>query len=135
VIVECFYAPPNSTVIVEQPELHLHPRVQSDLADLFVEGIKARENNQDRSMQFIIESHSEHFLRRLQLRVAQGELTPDQIAVYYAEPGEGGASLRALPIDMFGEIDNWPQDFFGDEFGDIAARLEAASRRESATDV
>jgi len=132
VVVECFYAPANSTVVIEQPELHLHPRVQSELADLFIEAIRARENNQDRNMQFIIESHSEHFLRRLQRRVAEGNIKPEDVALYYCEPGTDGAQLRELPVDLFGEIGGWPDDFFGDEFSDIAARLDAASKREQA---
>ena len=130
VIVECFYAPPNSTVVIEQPELHLHPRVQSELADLFIEAIQAREDNNDRNMQFIIESHSEHFLRRLQRRIAEGVILPDQIALYYCEPGEDGSVLHELPVDLFGEIQEWPTDFFGDELADLAARLVAASKRE-----
>jgi len=130
VVVECFYAPANSTVIVEQPELHLHPRVQSELADLFIEAIHAREDNQDRNMQFIIESHSEHFLRRIQRRVAEGALAPDEIALYYCEPGKDGSLVQELPVDLFGEIREWPNEFFGDELADMAARLEAASKRE-----
>ncbi len=133
VIVECFYAPENSTVIVEQPELHLHPKVQSELADLFIEATKAKENNRDRSMQFIIESHSEHFLRRLQRRIAEGALSPDSVALYYCEPGADGAQLQELPVDLFGEIRDWPNDFFGDELSDLAARLAAATRREKLT--
>jgi len=130
VIVECFYAPANSTVMVEQPELHLHPRVQSELADLFIEAIQAREDNQDRNMQFIIESHSEHFLRRIQRRIAEGAIEPNQVAIYYCEPGTEGAKLHELPVDLFGEIHEWPNDFFGDELADLAARLDAASKKE-----
>ena len=131
-VVECFYPPASSTVVIEQPELHLHPRVQSELADLFIEAIQAREDNADRNMQFIIESHSEHFLRRLQRRVAEGSLGPDQIALYYCEPGHNGSQIKELPIDLFGEIESWPSDFFGDEMVDLTARLEAASKREAA---
>ncbi len=131
VVVQCFYAPANSTVIIEQPELHLHPRVQSGLADLFIEAIHARENNYDRNMQFIIESHSEHFLRRIQLRIAEGNLDPGDVALYYCEPGSDGAKLRELPVNLFGEISDWPEEFFGDELGDLAARLTAASKREA----
>jgi predicted ATPase len=131
VVVECFYAPPNSTVVIEQPELHLHPKVQSELADLFIEAIHAREDNQDRNMQFIIESHSEHFLRRLQRRVAEGEIKPDQIALYYCMPGSDGSQIIELPLDLFGEIEYWPEEFFGDELQDLAARLKAASKHEA----
>jgi predicted ATPase len=107
--------------------------VQSELADLFIEAINAREDNQDRNMQFIIESHSEHFLRRIQRRIAEEALSPDQVALYYCEPGIDGAQLYELPVDLFGEIREWPTDFFGDELADMAARLEAASKREKLT--
>ena len=76
VIVECFCTPPGSIVIFEQPEIHLHPKVQADLADVFVDAIHAREEGQARNVQFIIESHSEHFLRRLQRRIAEETLSP-----------------------------------------------------------
>lgn len=131
VVVESFYVPRRSTVIIEQPELHLHPRVQSELADLFVAAIHSRENNEDRCIQFIIESHSEHFLQRLQRRVAEGVLKPEDVALYFCEPGREGSSLRELDIDLCGDISNWPEDFFGDPMTDLSARMEAAAARET----
>jgi predicted ATPase len=131
VVVESFYVPRHSTVIIEQPELHLHPRVQSELADLFVAAIHSRENNEDRCIQFIIESHSEHFLQRLQRRIAEGTLKPEDVALYFCEPGRQGSALRELDIDVCGDISNWPDDFFGDPMTDLAARMEAAAARES----
>jgi predicted ATPase len=117
-------------VIIEQPELHLHPKVQADLADLFIEAIHSREGGADRSVQFIIESHSEHFLERLQLRIAEGEIRTDEVAVYFCEAGERGSTLRALDINLYGEINNWPTDFFGDPMKDQFQRLDAAAKRE-----
>jgi predicted ATPase len=66
VLALCYYVPEGSTVVLEQPEIHLHPSVQSGLADVFIEVIKTR------SIQIILESHSEHLLRRLQRRIAEG---------------------------------------------------------------
>lgn len=129
VIVECFYVPAGSIVIFEQPEIHLHPRVQADLADVFVDAIKAREDGALRECQFIIESHSEHFLRRLQRRIAEDELTPDQAALYFVDTGPSGARLDELDVDLFGNIRNWPDGFFGDEMADLVARAEAQARR------
>lgn len=132
VIVECFYVPRRSIVIFEQPEIHLHPKVQADLADLFVDAIRSREDGEERNCQFIIESHSEHFLRRLQLRVAEEALSKDDAALYFVHSEGGNARIEELALDEFGNINNWPEDFFGDEMGDLVARSEAQARRMKA---
>ena len=132
VIVECFYVPRRSIVIFEQPEVHLHPSVQADLADLFVDAIRAREDGEPRECQFIIESHSEHFLRRLQRRIAEEELSEKDVAIYFVYTGAEGARLEALDVDEYGNIRNWPEGFFGDEMADLVARTEAQARRMKA---
>ena len=134
VIVECFYVPRRSIVIFEQPEIHLHPRVQADLADLFVGAIRAREGGMPRDCQFIIESHSEHFLRRLQRRIAEEEISKDDAALYFVHSGRGSASVEELDVDEFGNIRNWPEGFFGDEMADLVARAEAQTRRMRSRD-
>jgi predicted ATPase len=131
VVVESFYVAPHSTVIIEQPELHLHPRVQTELADLFIEAIHSRENGADRAVQFIIESHSEHFLQRLQRRIAEEELAPEDVAIYFCEADAQGSKLRELRVNLLGEIDGWPENFFGDPMADLYARMEAANKKES----
>jgi predicted ATPase len=132
VIVEALYVPRRSIVIFEQPEIHLHPRVQADLADLFVDAIRARENGEPRECQFIVESHSEHFLRRLQRRIAEEELSTDDAALYFVHTDGASARIEALKVDLFGNILNWPDGFFGDEMGDLVARSEAQARRMQA---
>jgi hypothetical protein len=127
VIVQSYYASPHSTVIFEQPEIHLHPRVQADLADLFVDVARARK------VQFIVESHSEHFLRRLQRRVAEGELiSNEEVALYTCDIDGGHSTIQELKVDEYGNIANWPKDFFGDEMGDLAAMTLAGLRRQEA---
>ncbi len=131
VIVECFYAQPHTTVLLEQPEIHLHPSVQMTLADLFIEAVQSRENGEPRDIQLIVESHSEHFLRRLQRRVAEQKIDADQVALYFCRRGPDGAILEPLKVNLFGDIENWPDDFFGDEMGEMSARLDAAAKRQA----
>jgi predicted ATPase len=126
-LVQAFYAPPGSVVWMEQPEIHLHPLAQANLADAFISAVHAGEGGQSRETQLIVESHSEHFLTRLQRRVAEQVIRPDDVAIYYVNRRGPAAELEPLPVDMFGEIVNWPPNFFGDEMGDIAARARAAA--------
>ncbi len=125
VLVLCYYVPQGSTIIFEQPEIHLHPSAQQKLADVFIDVIKHRE------LQIIIESHSEHLLHRLQRRIAEEELAPEQAALYFCQMEEDGASsLTELELDPFGNIKNWPEDFFGDDMGDLVAMTDAAMQRQ-----
>ncbi len=134
VLVQCLYAPAHSIVVVEQPELHLHPAVQQNLADLFVEVVQSRENGRERQIQLIVESHSEHFLGRLQRRIAEERIAADDVAAYFLSQSPSGAQVATpLEVDPFGNIRNWPRNFFGDAFGDAAERQRAGllRRRQS----
>ncbi len=122
-LVLCFYVPEGSSVILEQPEIHLHPSVQAGLADVFIDAWKKRR------VQIIVESHSEHLLRRLQRRIAEEGLSREDVGLYFCTADEGVSKLDGLEVDLFGNIANWPQDFFGDKFGEIAAMSEAALNR------
>jgi predicted ATPase len=128
-LVQAFYCPPDSTVWMEQPEIHLHPQVQAELADAFISAIQAREDGRSRNTQLIIESHSEHFLNRLQRRVAEERVGPDDVAVYFARRVAGATALEPLRLNKYGDIENWPENFFGDEMEDLTARTVAAARR------
>ncbi len=128
-LVQAFYAPLNSIVWMEQPELHLHPSVQANLADVFISAIQANEDGKPRNVQLIVESHSEHFLTRLQRRIAEGRIALRDIAVYFVQHGKNGARIEPLRLNRDGDIENWPENFFGDELGEIAARTRAAMER------
>ena len=114
---------------MEQPEIGLHPSAQAALADVMIDAVKSRENGKDRNIQLIIESHSEHFLRRLQRRIAEDAVSQDKVSVYFANNATTPATLDPLQIDMFGNIRNWPENFFGDEMGDIAGQTQAAMKK------
>jgi predicted ATPase len=130
-LVQAFYCPPHSIVWMEQPEIHLHPQVQSRLADVFISAIHAGENGAKRDVQLVIETHSEHFLNRLQRRIAEGDITPDDVAIYFCKQGNKGAELAAIEVNEFGDILNWPENFFGDEMEDLVARTTAAAARKA----
>lgn len=99
----------RSLVAIEQPELHLHPALQTELGDLFVESALRRSNT------LLIETHSEHLILRLLRRIRETTLRPDQVSVIYVENGEQGMKLSQLRIDESGEfIDRWPKGFFAE---------------------
>lgn len=120
VLVLLYYVPKGSTILLEQPEIHLHPSVQAGLADVFIDAIKTR------NVQIVFESHSEHLLRRLQRRIAERRLAPENMALHFCEMSNGGSQLKKLDVTLYGEVTNWPKDFFGDEFGEMAAMTRAA---------
>jgi predicted ATPase len=119
VIVAALFAQPGDIVIVEEPESHLHPMAQTQLAELFIEA------SQGRGVQFIIESHSEHLLLRLQRRVAERRLQATAVAMYFLQKRDGRAHIERLQMNEVGDISNWPDNFFGDDMTEIAARTLA----------
>jgi len=125
VLALCYYVPKGSVILLEQPELHLHPLAQSWLADVFIEVV------QNRNVQIIVESHSEHFLRRLLRRVAEEAIPVDKTALYFCRMQNSASVTERLDVDMFGDIKNWPEGFFGDEMGELTAKTEAAMRRQT----
>ncbi len=129
VLVQCFYAPPESIILMEQPEIHLHPSAQSALADVMIDVINSRENGKGRNIQLIIETHSEHFLRRLQRRIAENTISKEKVSAYFANTTKTPATLEPLQIDLYGNIHNWPKHFFGDEMGDITEQAKAAMKK------
>ncbi|MXV77193.1 DUF3696 domain-containing protein, partial [Candidatus Poribacteria bacterium] len=122
-LIYCYYVEEGSTLILEQPGVHLHPMVQSELADFFIEVVN------ERNLQILVESHSEHLLTRLQRRIAEEKISSDQTALYFCENKNGSSELIPLDLDEFGNIKNWPKNFFGNEMGDLFAMTKAQSER------
>ena len=123
VLVHCYYAPEGSILILEQPGMHLHPKVQSQLADLLIEVFT------ERKLQILVESHSEHFLTRLQRRVAEKQISQDDTALYFCRNDDGASTIEPLNVNEFGEIKNWPENFFGDVMGDMFAMTDVQAKR------
>jgi hypothetical protein len=107
-------------VSIEQPELHIHPRMQAALGDLFLSSVRSKEHA------FLIETHSEHLILRLLRRIRETdkgraprefELRTDEIAIYYLEQVGGATNARRIDVDVNGDfIQPWPDDFFEIDF-------------------
>ena len=123
VLVLLYYVPEGSIVLMEQPEIHLHPSVQSGLADVMLAVARRRR------VQIIVESHSEHLLRRFQRRAAEGKASSSDLKLYFVSNQNGEAQLNDLKLNEWGQIENWPEHFFGDEMGEIAAIGKASLQR------
>jgi predicted ATPase len=108
IVVECLRATAGDLIILEQPEIHLHPRVQSALADFFIS--RARDG-----VHFVIESHSEYMIKRLCRRIAENTLPWLSSIVnitFVSQDADSVASCERIRLNAYGEIDNWPQGFF-----------------------
>lgn len=126
VLVVAYFAPPGSTIILEEPEIHLHPLAQSVLAELFVT------ISRERKVQFIVETHSEHLFRRMQTLVARQEVTLNDAAMYFVERDGQSAKLRELTLDDYGRVKNWPDGFFGDALGETREQARLMFERQKA---
>ena len=118
VLILCYYAPEGSILILEQPEAHLHPKVQTELADVLIDAVT------NRNIQIYLESHSEYLLSRLQRRIAEGQISSDDTALYFCQINDGTSEIEQLDVDEYGNIRNWPQDFFGDVTGELIKKTK-----------
>jgi len=97
----------NSTLIMSQPEIHLHPSVQANLGDYLVKQVKERNKN------YIVETHSEYLLNRMRLLIVKGEIQPEEVAVYYFENSiKDGSIAHRIEFTKDGQILNAPKGFF-----------------------
>jgi len=117
ILTTLFHTKPGAILLLEQPEIHLHPKAQIELADVIIDAVKTKK------IQVIIESHSEHFLTRIQTRIAQGKISKDFTKIYFCKNDTGASALEELRLNEAGDIENWPENFFGDILGESADRV------------
>jgi predicted ATPase len=123
VLVAGFNCVKGDILIAEEPEIHLHPKAQAELGDFLVDL-----NN--RGVQTIIETHSEHMIVRLQQHIAAGRLDPAAIHIYFIEPTINGKKLRKLTLDNKGIfLTPWPGGFFPERLEE--AKQLAITRAQS----
>lgn len=99
-------------ILIEQPEIHIHPKLQAEMGSMFAE---ACENNN-----FIIETHSENILLRLKKMVRTGKLDKDKLSIIYVDKTEEGSICCPIRLDDNGDfVDKWPKGFFEESLEEL----------------
>lgn len=135
VLVQCYTGDTGRTILLEQPELHLHPRAQADLGDLLIDAL-------NQGHRFLIETHSEHLLLRLRRRIAETTVKPDSaverklqrdhLGVYFVERQDARSVVSAVEVNELGQIPDPPEGFrrfFSDDYDEVMAISEAIAER------
>lgn len=107
IVLEGLRMNPGQTLLLEQPEIHLHPRMQMQLADYLISLALA-------GKKVIIETHSDHIVNRLVRRMAEdksGELAK-MMGVYFVSQGDNGSKIEEVALSQKEGIVNWPEEFF-----------------------
>lgn len=108
------YGAKDQILAIEQPEIHLHPALQSELGDVFIESALGGGGNR-----CVLETHSEHLILRVLRRIreasrqAKPAITPDDVCVLYVHPQKTGSQVMEMRISKDGQfLDPWPEGFF-----------------------
>lgn len=126
---------PATTLIVEQPELHLHPGAHGAVMDLAIQTLMAKPEG--RTPNCIFETHSEQIVMRLRRRIAEGTVDPTHVALWslnHRESEEDDATeypLRVIKFDATGDPDGWPVGVFEETLNDLTALRRAAREHET----
>ena len=129
ILVASLLSEPDTTLIFEQPELHLHPKVQTRLADFFLSITQL-------GKQCVLETHSEYLINRIRFRVAAAavEQNPwvEAVKMYFVERPPEGSTFQEVKINEYGAVVDWPEGFFDQSQQEAEAILRAAmTKRKS----
>jgi predicted amidophosphoribosyltransferase len=103
--------------IVEEPEIHLNPKIESRIADFFIDIYEDGTG-------ILIETHSEHIVNRMQRRIAEGSMDEDDITIYFIEKNKKVTNIREIEINENGAFEEWPEGFFQENFDDAIEMLK-----------
>ena len=100
------------TFLLQQPEVHLHPRGQAELASLLIESFRKLGNR------FLIETHSDYIVDRVRICVREGTVKADDVSILYFEPKGNAVAIHSMTLDDHGNLQDAPagyRDFFAKE--------------------
>jgi predicted ATPase len=125
VLVMGLHAEPGTVLVIEQPELHLHPAMQQTLADFLLACVRG-------GRQVIVETHSDHLVTRLRRRIAEDESDEvlNLVGMVSTERRDGATRFRRLATNRFGGFDDWPEGFFDQGSRDAQRLLQAGMRKK-----
>lgn len=123
VVVSLLTAKPDTTLLYEQPELHLHPAAQAELGSVFANAV-----SEDRRV--VVETHSENLILRLQRDVALGKLRAEDVLFYYVSAGKTHHAVKRLTLDGDGKFrEPWPKGFFEEGYREALGLVKARQAR------
>ena len=116
----------GGTLLLEQPEIHLHPNLQMMMSDYFISLALSRKN-------VIVETHSDHVINRLVRRIVEdGSSTlKNLIGIYFFKPSENGTQFEEVQIDDMKGVVNWPVDFFDQTANEQMKIMQAGIKKRS----
>ncbi|MDQ1097571.1 MULTISPECIES: AAA family ATPase [Chryseobacterium] len=128
-IVQAIVSPKRSITIAEQPEIHLNPKIQCELAELFA-------SMANKGQTVVVETHSEHLLLRIRRLVAEEKLNAENVAIYFVERENHESNIKEIKLQENGNIKpiDWPKDFFGESLKESLAMASEQVKRKKRHD-
>lgn len=113
-------------IIIEEPETHLHPGAHGDLAERFVDSY-----NDNNKRKYLIETHSENFILRIQRLIAENKISTQDVMLYYVDYDEAecASSLKKIVIEEDGEIEDWPDNIFNESLDEVLKLRQAQAKK------
>jgi predicted ATPase len=117
-------------IIIEEPETHLHPAAHGNLAERFVDSYL-----EDNRRKYLIETHSENFVLRIQRLIASKKIDRNDVKIYYVDYNESdfSSNLNEIKIEDDGEIEDWPDNVFNESLDEVIKLRKAQKDRENAS--
>ncbi len=106
-------------LIIEEPEIHLNPKIQAELGDFFIETC-------NESTPFIIETHSVHIINRIQRRIMEKKFNHENLVIYFFQKEKNKTKITPISIEKIGNFSFWPKGFFQDDYYDTVEMLKAS---------